>query len=132
MPNLWKRRLDADGEGVHEPMQPIDVNTVRRALEAFEGAAVYVHAEVTPGAFVRNICLTAERLYIAGEHPFRVALRFGPEGWIRAEGLTHYVIDGKGRLLMAGHDEHGRITTALELSRSPFSYREEASNDGSS
>lgn len=108
-------------------MQPIDANEVRAALEAFEGTKIYVHVETTPGSFVRNVCLTADRLFIAGDRSYRVAIRFEPEGWIRAEGLTHYEIDESGRLLMAGHDEHGRITTALELSRKPFSYREESS-----
>lgn len=41
-------------------------------------------------------------------------------GWIYAEGLTDYEIDGQGRLLMAGHDEEGRLAVALQLSRTPW------------
>lgn len=42
------------------------------------------------------------------------------DGWIYAQGLTDFEVDAKGRLLLAGHDEEGRLAVSLQLSRTPF------------
>lgn len=41
-------------------------------------------------------------------------------GWVYAEGITHWEVDDKERLLLAGHDNQGRLAVALELSLTPF------------
>jgi hypothetical protein len=41
-------------------------------------------------------------------------------GWVYAEGVTHWEKDEKNRLLLAGHDEKGRLAVALQLSLTPF------------
>jgi hypothetical protein len=101
-------------------MQTIDRSVLTAALAAFDGHAVYMHVEVTPGGFARNIPLTVEASFVHGDGPFRVALRLPDRGWIRVEGLTHMTVDEMGRLLLAGHDSDGKLTTALELSPTPF------------
>lgn len=106
-------------------MQPIDKNKVEKALQNYHGQTVFIHTEVNPGCFVRNAAVRVEQAYIAGEHPYRVALRIDHGGWIRVEGLTDYEIDEQNRLLLAGHDDRGRIISNLELSLTPFTFGEE-------
>jgi len=86
-------------------------------LRGFEGGTVFLHVEVTPGAFVRNVKAEILKSHVAGEGMYRVALQLPEDGWIRAEGLTHAVVDEEGRLIIASHDELGRLTVALEISR---------------
>jgi hypothetical protein len=103
-------------------MQLIEKPEVERGLKAFDGQRAFLHMEVTPGGFVRNVQADIKKSYIEGEGPFRAALRLQGGGWVRVEGLTHYQMDEEGRLLLAGHDERGRLTTALELSSKPFPF----------
>ncbi|MBX5476596.1 MAG: YojF family protein [Clostridia bacterium] len=108
-------------------MTPIDPAQVTARLKEFAGQPVYVHLETTTGAytkgafgaFVRNAVIRFAEGRVAGHGPFRVGLRL-EEGWLYAEGLTHWEVDAEGRLLLAGHDDQGRLTVALELSRAPF------------
>jgi len=101
-------------------MMPLERHEIMDWLERFRGTTVYLHVEVTPGAFVRNAKTDIAAVHAAGDGPFRVALELPDRGWIRVEGLTHGLLDEQGRLLLAGHDELGRLTTALQLSREPF------------
>lgn len=101
-------------------MQHIQMEELKLHLRSYEGKQVYVHVEVTPGAFVRNVKVHIAQTYANGNGPYRVALRLEDDGWIRVEGLTHLTIDAEGRLIVAGHDEKGRLTAALELSIEPF------------
>ncbi|MCR8643551.1 YojF family protein [Paenibacillus sp. N1-5-1-14] len=113
-------------------MKPIHKQAVTTALRAFIGQQVYIHAEAIPGGFLRNISVEVEQAMIAGEGPYRVAIRIPYNGWIRMESLTHYISESEEKLLLAGHDEQGRITTVLELSTRPFHFNKGGSvYDGS-
>lgn len=101
-------------------MKPIVSAELAVALAAYRGQDAYVHSEATSHVFVRNFRVRITDTGIAGEGPFRLALRFEERGWLRMEGLTHYEIDEQGRLLLAGHDEQGRMYVALELGKEPF------------
>lgn len=112
-------------------MQPIDPRRVQQSLDALAGQEVYLHLETTRGAyapdpygaFARNVRIRYRRGRIAGRGPaYRVGLEL-EDGWVVAEGLTHWELDAAGRLLLAGHDAEGRLTVALELSREPFPMR---------
>lgn len=116
-------------------MQPIAPNAVEAALQRFAGQTVYLHLETTNGAyaegsfgastagavgaFVRNAAVRFTRAAIRGSGPYRAGLQMDG-GWIYAEGLTHWEVDAAGRLLLAGHDDLGRLAVALELSLTPF------------
>lgn len=108
-------------------MQPIDPTAVAQHLQAFTGKKVYFHVETTQGAytkgttgaFARNVTALLRRAGVAGEGPYRVGLKI-EDGWVFAEGLTHWQLDDQGRLLLAGHDEEGHLTVALQLSLQPF------------
>lgn len=114
-------------------MKPIDLLESQKALQDFSGIEVYLHLETTngayathnnasffsAGAFIRNVPITFEEGKILGEGPYRIGLRM-ENGWVYAEGITHFEIDEHGRLLMAGLDQEGKLAVAFELSRVPF------------
>ncbi|WP_051318228.1 DUF1806 family protein [Cohnella thermotolerans] len=101
-------------------MMNIDRTSVEAELRKFVGADIYVHSEATSFVFVRNFKVRATDARIAGEGPYRVALRFDGHGWLRMEALTHYEADEAGRLLLAGYDDRGRMHVALHLGKEPF------------
>lgn len=114
-------------------MDPVKVTTVQEAFDSLLNKELYIHLETTngayathhnedffsAGAYIRNAKITFERAKITGPGPYRVGLKM-PFGWVYAEGITHYEIDQKGRLLLAGHDYNGKLAVALELSETPF------------
>lgn len=114
-------------------MESIDKSRVQEILDRFLNRPVYLHLEttngayaahfgeskMTVGAYIRNGLITVERAVIAGERPYRVGLKM-ELGWVYAEGLTDFEVDLDGRLLLAGHDEQGRLAVAMELSDNPF------------
>lgn len=101
-------------------MQPIDFAIVQQALSGFAGRDAYLHLEVTPGGFARNIAVHIEQTFLNGSGPYRVALHCQGDAWIRFELMTDYEIDKLGRLLLAAHDAEGKLTRALEISLTPF------------
>ncbi len=117
-------------------MEPIHAPDVDAALQRYVGRTVYLHLETTNGAyagqgvtgeaapmavcaFVRNAAVRIEKAALKGSGPYRAGLQM-EQGWIYADGLTHWEIDGQGRLLLAGHDPEGRLAVALQLSDTPF------------
>lgn len=114
-------------------MDPVNLNSVQDALDSFLDTEVYIHLETTngayashhnqqffsAGAYIRNAKVSYERAKITGPGPYRVGLKI-PLGWIYAEGITHYELDDKGRLLLAGHDFDGKLAVALQISKTPF------------
>ncbi|GAB6152226.1 YojF family protein [Desulfosporosinus burensis] len=114
-------------------MKPTDKSIVQLALDSFLNREVYLHLEttngayaahrqesnMTVGAYIRNGRIRFGRGIITGDGPYRVGLKM-ELGWVYAEGLTDFEIDQEGRLLLAGHDQEGRLAVALELSLSPF------------
>lgn len=114
-------------------MNPIERSIVQPALDSFLNQEVYLHLEttngayaahrqeskMTVGAYIRNGRISYIRGTITGEGPYRVGLKM-KDGWVYAEGLTDFDLEQEGKLLLAGHDEEGRLAVALELSLEPF------------
>lgn len=100
-------------------MKVIVKSELERAMKEYTGD-FYIHFEVIPGGFVRNLQARIEQIFVAGENPYRVALKLAENGWIRIEGLTYYELDQYGRLILSGHDDQGRITATLLLSKTAF------------
>ncbi|XJZ27204.1 YojF family protein [Bacillota bacterium Lsc_1132] len=114
-------------------MKPIELDTVKEAIDRFTDQDVYLHLETTngayashhdetffsAGAYIRNALIRYERGKITGSGPYRVGLKTGI-GWVYAEGITHFEIDEENHLLLAGHDYNGRLAVALEISQKPF------------
>ncbi|MGM9948891.1 MAG: YojF family protein [Lysinibacillus sp.] len=116
-------------------MKEVEVERLQELLNSFANKNVYIHLETTngayathfdenvfnAGAFIRNVCIRYELGKVAGDSPHRVGLKM-EHGWVYAQGITHFELDGKGRLLMAGLDYTGKLAIALEISETPFSY----------
>jgi hypothetical protein len=114
-------------------LELIDVKSVQNAINSFANKEVYIHLETTngayashndqsffsAGAYIRNALVRYELGKITGSGPFRVGLKINL-GWVYAEGLTHFELDEEGRLLLAGHDNAGKLAVALEISSNPF------------
>lgn len=114
-------------------MNPIDKSLVQPALDRFLNREVFLHLEttngayavhshesnMTVGAYIRNGCISFGRGIITGDGPYRVGLKL-ELGWVYAEGLTDFEMTPEGQLLLAGHDQEGRLAVALELSLNPF------------
>lgn len=101
---------------------------VTRALTPFVGGTVYLHLETTVGAytengfgvFIRNAKVQIDSAALKGDGPLYRAGLHTSDGWVYAEGLTHWEVDSKGRLLLEGHDAEGRMTVACLVGREPW------------
>lgn len=114
-------------------MRPIDPGDVQARIDRLKDRDLHLHLEMTTGAytahydqtkhqasvFVTNARVRFSRGSVAGQGPFRVGLKT-ENGWVYAEGLTHYADEETERLIMAGHDQDGKLVVALQLSPSPF------------
>ena len=114
-------------------MKVIDKSEVQRMLDAFRDQEVYIHLEMTMGAyaahsgqakmtgstFIRNARVRYTHGRIEGSHPYRVGLKTAVGG-IYSEGLTHMEEMETERLIMAGLNEEGKLMVALQISSSPF------------
>lgn len=114
-------------------MELIKVSEVQRMLNRLENKELYIHLELTTGAyaahfdsskhpaanFITNAVIRYTNGKISGTGPYRVGLKT-EQGWVYAEGLTHYEESETSRLIMAGHDTQGKLVVALQLSPEPF------------
>ena len=114
-------------------MKPIKKLLVQPLLDSFLNREVFLHLEttngayaahskessMTVGAYIRNARIYFGRGIITGDGPYRVGLKL-EYGWVYAEGLTDFEIEEDGQLLLAGHDQEGRLAVAMELSLYPF------------
>lgn len=115
-------------------MKPIEApEEVQAMIDRLRGRDLYIHLESTSGAyashhdssrhpssaFITNAVIRYERGSIAGSGPYRVGLKTA-HGWIYCEGLTHYEETETERLVLAGHDNQGKLAVALQLSPQPF------------
>lgn len=114
-------------------MKPIQKEVVQDYLNEYKDKPVYVHLETTNGAYashfgnkgvnvgayIRNAKITYSNAVIQGEDSFRVGLNTAL-GWVYAEGLTSFEWFEERALLLAGHDQEGRLMVALQISETPF------------
>lgn len=114
-------------------MQFIQQSEVQQRIDTLQDQELYIHLEMTTGAyaahldsskhpaatFISNARIRYSQGSISGNGPYRVGLKM-EQGWVYSEGLTHYEADDTERLIMAGHDNQGKLVVALQLSRTPF------------
>ncbi|MBD2846663.1 YojF family protein [Paenibacillus sp. IB182496] len=114
-------------------MRTIEPTEVQRRIDRLQGQELYIHLEQTTGAyaahldstkhpaatFISNARIRYARGSISGGGPYRVGLKMA-QGWVYSEGLTHYEEDEQQRLILAGHDQQGKLVVALQLSPEPF------------
>ncbi|WP_188206686.1 YojF family protein [Alkalibacillus aidingensis] len=116
-------------------MKTINQEEVQKYIDQFANEPVYIHLETTNGAYAKHFDKTAHNVgaYIRNAQikyergkiiksddfdTYRVGLKTG--GWVYAEGLTDYEFNDEGQLLLAGHDQQGRLMVALQISPKPF------------
>lgn len=123
-------------------MRPIDEKVVQAELDDRLGRPQYLHLETTTGsytkfgpekrspviAFVRNAQISYSRGTVTGTGPYRVGLKLD-DGWVYADGLTDYEVNERNELLLAGLDDEGQLTVALQLSATPFREGSEAAGE---
>jgi len=116
-------------------MEQVKTDHLQQLLNSFADRDVYIHLETTngayashkdetvfnAGAFIRNAVVHYELGKVTPDFPHRVGLKL-PNGWVYAQGITHYELDEHGRLLMAGLDFEGKLAVALQISDTPFTY----------
>lgn len=115
-------------------MQVIDIEQVQRRIDSFKDQDIYVHLELTTGAyashhdsskhpaanFITNAIIRFSNGSIVGSNGiYRAGLKM-EHGWVYAEGLTTWDESDPDRLILAGHDGQGKLVVALQLSREPF------------
>ncbi|NSL50947.1 YojF family protein [Calidifontibacillus erzurumensis] len=114
-------------------MEPINPSAVQKKLDEFKGKDLYLHLEttngayashkdqtvMTVGAYIRNGLIRYKHAKITGNGPYRIGMKMD-YGWVYAEGLTHFTVDEKNRLLLAGHDSNGKLAVACQISTEPF------------
>lgn len=114
-------------------MQLINSNEVQSRLSAWVNTPLYIHLELTTGAytahhdknahpaanFIRNAIIQYSAGSIQGNETFRVGLKL-EHGWVYAEGLTHYAAELTDQLVLAGINKEGKLVVALQLSTNPF------------
>jgi hypothetical protein len=114
-------------------LEIVAIKSVQEAINGFANEDVYIHLETTngayashhdqaffsAGAYIRNALVRYELGKITGTGPYRVGLKINL-GWVYAEGITHFEIDEEDHLLLAGHDNTGKLAVALEISSTPF------------
>ncbi|OWR31123.1 hypothetical protein CDO73_08265 [Saccharibacillus sp. O23] len=114
-------------------MLPIQPQAVQELLDKLKDQELYLHLELTNGAYtfdrdrsklvasnlIRNVKVSYSHGSISGSGPYRVGLKM-PEGWIYAEGLTHYEETETERAVLAGNDNDGKLVVSLMLSPEPF------------
>lgn len=115
-------------------MKPIQIEKVQRELEKYKNKKVYIHLETTNGAYashfgnqgvnvgayIRNAPINFSEGKIKGANGvYRIGLKH-EYGWLYAEGLSDWEIYDKSKLLLAGHDQDGRLMVAFQISETPF------------
>jgi hypothetical protein len=114
-------------------MQLIDQIRVQKIIDDFKDQDLYIHLEMTTGAyashnddtkftasaFISNGIIRYTLGSIEGNRPFRVGLKID-QGWIYAQGVTHWDENDQERLILAGHDHEGKLVVSLQLSKKPF------------
>ncbi|AWB43889.1 DUF1806 domain-containing protein [Paenibacillus sp. CAA11] len=114
-------------------MQLINPTDIQSRIDFLKDEELYIHLEMTTGAyaahfdaskhpastFITNAKIQYSLGSISGNGPYRIGLKM-KDGWIYAEGLTHFEEQETERLIMAGHDSQGKLVVAFQLSRQPF------------
>jgi hypothetical protein len=114
-------------------LKPINPSDLQNKLNDYRDQDLYLHLEttngayashkdqsvMTVGAFIRNGLIKFKHAKVTGKGPYRVGMKMD-NGWVYAEGLTHWEVDQQDRLLLAGHDADGKLAVACQVSKEPF------------
>lgn len=98
-------------------LERIDGEALAQVLRTLGGRRLYLHLEVTPGGFLRNLAAELEEAVLRCDgESYRLALRCRQHGWIVMEGLTHAAMQPGAPLLFGTLEGEDRLTRVLQLS----------------
>ncbi|KRW92574.1 hypothetical protein SD51_03675 [Alicyclobacillus tengchongensis] len=98
-------------------MTPLGIEEARNRLLSMVGETVYVHLEVNPEAYIRNVPCKLKDVAVMGDHAYRVHLVLtDPDGLLSISGVTDFVDDGDA-IVITGFDTQSRIRQTLTVSR---------------
>ncbi|GAB4072920.1 YojF family protein [Barrientosiimonas marina] len=115
-------------------MKPIEQEQVQQQLNDLINKDVYIHLETTNGAYashfdgqahnvgayIRNAAINFSQAKLVRDGAgYRAGLKT-QLGWVYAEGLTDWTIHNDNELLLAGHDQDGKLMVALHVSETPL------------
>jgi hypothetical protein len=105
---------------VEAVIRPIEAEVLAQVLRRLNGRRVYLHVEITPGGFMRNLATDIAEVVLRCDGPTcRIALRCGGHGWVIMEGLTHMCVrDGEPLLIYTL--EGDRLTRVIQISEEAF------------
>ena len=113
--------MRSNAEGVEAMLCPIDGEKLAQALRSLSGRWVYLHMEVTPGGFLRNLAAEVEEAVLRCDGPtYRVALRCRFGVWVVMEGLTHMALRDGEPLVLGTLEGEDRLTRVLQISEEAF------------
>lgn len=105
-------------------VRPIDAAELTQALRLLAGQSLYLHMEVTPGGFLRNLRAEIEEAVLRCDGPtYRLALRCVEHGWVVLEGLTHMALQAGAPfmpargLLLCTLEGEDRMTRVIQISK---------------
>lgn len=102
-------------------VRPIEAEALAQVLRRLSGRRVYLHVEVTPGGFMRNLVTEIDSAVLRGDGlTYRIALRCSDQGWVVMEGLTHMCVREGDPLLLCTLEEEDRLTRVIEISEEAF------------
>lgn len=101
-------------------LSPITRESLDAHLDSLCGRRIYLHMEVTPGCFLRNLAVEVQDLVLRCDGPsYRLALRCAGHGWVVIEGLTHMALPDEAtqRHPVSGHVPPLQLGTLVEEDR---------------
>lgn len=102
-------------------VRPIDEEELAPMLLRLGGRKVYLHVEVTPGGFLRNLAAQVKEAVLRSSgSTWRIALRCEEHGWVVMEGLTHMSVQSGEPLLLCTLEEEDRLTRVIQISEEAF------------
>lgn len=102
-------------------LRPIETEALIQVMRGFSGRRVYLHVEVTPGTFLRNLTTDIEEVVLRDDNgSYRLALRSAGDGWVVMEGLTHMSMGEGAPLHLCTLVEEDRLTRVIQISEEAF------------
>lgn len=102
-------------------IEPIEPDLLARTVRRFNGRRVYLHLEVTPGGFLRNLAAQIDEVVVRSSgSTCRVALRCADDGWVVMEGLTHMALRDGEPLMLCTLEAEDRLTRVIQISEEAF------------
>ncbi|MFB5190303.1 DUF1806 family protein [Alicyclobacillus fastidiosus] len=97
-------------------MQVKSVDEAKAWLAQYVGQTVYLHMEVNPQGYIRNVPVLLKLAHIHGDGAYRVYLEWEqPNGIVQLNDVTDFY-EENGVFIFTAYDNQSRIAHSLEVS----------------